>query len=98
MKLLPATMLQAQPAPSPVAFRKYLYTKHPDPRTVLSKKDTQFQSTAAAAPPRCPPERELVLEDGSCVCANCADCPKKIVAPVDKPRVEVVVEQKVGFN
>ena len=36
----------------------------------------------------CPPERQLVLDDGTKKCANCADCPRK----VDQVSPQVAVE------
>lgn len=41
----------------------------------------------------CPPERQLVLEDGSKACANCADCPKKTATHDGNPKIKVQWEE-----
>lgn len=82
-----------------MALRNYLYAKHLDPRqAALINKDSRLANKSDKARETCPPERELVLEDGSRVCANCPDCPKKLLSKVDKPLVEVAVENEVSFN
>lgn len=82
-----------------MALRNYLYAKHLDPRqAALINKDNKLTNRSESTRDSCPPERELVLEDGSRVCANCPDCPKKFSSQVDKPLVEVVVEKEVCFN
>lgn len=67
-----------------MALRNYLYAKHSDQNqaTLINK----IENT------KCPPERELVLEDGSRVCANCPDCPKKIPLEDGRPKIRVAVE------
>lgn len=82
-----------------MALRNYLYAKHLDPKqSALISKDSMLKNRPVSPRQPCSSDRELVLEDGSRVCANCPDCPKKTVSNVDKPAVQVIVENEVSFN
>lgn len=82
-----------------MALRNYLYAKHLDPKqAALISKDSMLKNRPEAPRQPCASDRELVLEDGSRVCANCPDCPKNAVSKVDKPAVQVLVENEVSFN
>lgn len=89
-----------------MALRNYLYAKHSDPHQILLidhdpnmtpkvtpkiiKRLEMHQKTDQTT---CPPERQLVLKDGSKVCANCADCPKKNEAHDGNPKIKVQWEE-----
>lgn len=82
-----------------MALRNYLYAKHLDPhQAALISTDTMLKNLPAVPRGACSSGKELVMEDGSRVCRNCSDCPKKAVSAVDKPAVEVHVEKEVCYN
>lgn len=76
-----------------MALRNYLYAKHLDPllSTLINKENMPKQENT------CPPERALVLDDGTKVCANCSDCPKKRHDD-GAPRLRVQIEHEVDFT
>lgn len=51
-----------------MALRNYLYAKHLNPAQI---------ALINKMPQDCPPERAILLDDGTKKCANCKDCPKK---------------------
>lgn len=86
-----------------MALRNYLYAKHSDsiqsilinkapgmrtPRVVTSRKQDKEDGDS------CPPERQIVLDDGTSKCANCADCPKKRDND-GNPRIKVQVGEEL---
>lgn len=91
-----------------MALRNYLYAKHPDPyQTTLINRDPNMAPKGRSFVPRkhhmelrsepqndtsCPPERQLQLEDGTKVCANCADCVKKGPFNDIKPKIMVQMD------
>ncbi|GEQ67522.1 hypothetical protein JCM33374_g1187 [Metschnikowia sp. JCM 33374] len=79
-----------------MALRNYLYAKHSSPAQAALISKEPVSSTMDA--PSCPPERALVLEDGTKVCANCADCPKKVKADDGSPKIRVQVENEVDYT
>lgn len=90
-----------------MALRNYLYAKHSDSsQSALINKSpslqpqmTRFPRRSSSNPPQvykqelCPPERQLVLEDGSRKCANCADCPRKAHESEVSPKIKVEVDK-----
>ncbi|KAM9921943.1 hypothetical protein OXX59_006178 [Metschnikowia pulcherrima] len=78
-----------------MALRNYLYAKHSSPtQAALINKEPVSTGEMQS----CPPEKALVLEDGSKVCANCPDCPKKAKADDGSPKIRAQVENEVDFT
>lgn len=88
-----------------MALRNYLYAKHLDPlQTSLINRDprvsiptrtsqkTKHMKLESELTQSCPPEKQLVLDDGSKVCANCADCPKKTKNHDGNPKIKVQLD------
>lgn len=89
-----------------MALRNYLYAKHSDAAqsTLINKSDDTTMTpkfprrikherkSVSNAEISCPPERQIVLEDGAKQCANCADCPKKLHDGNPKIRVQIADE------
>lgn len=80
-----------------------LINKAPDaaqPATPLRRiKKVRLTPTSSAenAVGGCGSGRELVLEDGSKECANCADCPKKGADPA-QPKLTVAIAEEFAEN
>lgn len=88
-----------------MALRNYLYAKHLDPHQIMlidhdpnvavkvtpivTKLGQRLDLHQKPNQTSCPPERQLILDDGSKVCANCADCPKKTTAHDGNPKIKV---------
>lgn len=81
-----------------MALRNYLYAKHLDPQqAALISTETMLTNGPDGPRKSCGSSKELVLENGTLVCANCSDCPKKTTPAADKPLVQVNFEE-VSFN
>lgn len=79
-----------------MALRNYMYAKHlSSSQAALINKEPSGSSLTAVS---CPPERALTLEDGSKVCANCADCPKKVKTDDGSPKIRVQMENEIDFT
>lgn len=90
-----------------MALRNYLYAKHLDPlQSTLISRDPHLPMAGlntqrikhiglksdVSSQTLCPPEKQLVLDDGTKVCANCADCPKKSQNHDGNPKIKVQLD------
>ncbi|ODV81581.1 uncharacterized protein CANTADRAFT_3674 [Suhomyces tanzawaensis NRRL Y-17324] len=81
-----------------MALRNYLYAKHGNTATATKinkvepapAETTDSQTTVSG----CSSNRQLVLEDGTTQCRNCADCPKKHADHDMIPKVMVEVNRE----
>lgn len=89
-----------------MALRNYLYAKHLDPlQSTLINRDPKLSMNTRFVDRKqhidldhdqstlCPPERQLELADGTKVCANCADCPKKTAPDDGAPKIRVQLDE-----